>query len=58
MTDCSKCNGNGELACPYCSGTGRDKRGNACTICSGEGVTDCFNCMGTGTEERDVVSIS
>ena len=52
---CPKCEGDGELPCRFCGGTGflmlgHDLIGtnNDCPVCNGSGYEECKDCMGAG----------
>lgn len=42
---CSRCDGQGLVICPWCSGSGKDPFGK-CTLCTGSGITKCKICEG------------
>ena len=53
--ECNKCDGNGDVECNYCGGTGFFMLGsdligtnNDCPVCKGTGMTECKKCMGAG----------
>ena len=52
---CHKCDGEGELMCRFCGGTGFLMMGNEligtdndCPVCKGSGYEECKHCMGAG----------
>ena len=52
---CENCDGNGDVPCEYCGGTGFLMLGddligtnNDCPVCKGTGMTECKKCMGAG----------
>ena len=53
--ECNECNGDGDIVCNYCGGTGFFMLGddligtnNDCPVCKGTGMTECKKCMGAG----------
>ncbi|WP_154657991.1 hypothetical protein [Fictibacillus gelatini] len=46
--DCFTCQGNGELECPKCNGTGHHQREGCCQNCEGQGCLSCSRCNGNG----------
>ena len=47
---CPKCNGNGDIACHNCNGTGVDYD-KTCDDCHGRGRKRCWTCNGTGRRQ-------
>ena len=54
-SECLDCDGNGEIICKYCGGTGFFMLGNDligtnndCPVCNGTGMNECKKCMGAG----------
>lgn len=57
-TECSKCNGDGDVDCPICKGSSDiyciDCKGEGeleCSDCEGGGQVDCSSCGGMGSNE-------
>ena len=53
--ECDECDGEGEVPCNYCGGTGFLMLGddligtnNNCPVCKGTGLLECKKCMGAG----------
>lgn len=46
---CDKCNGTGDVDCPYCEDTDE----NECDRCWGDGKIDCPDCNGNGYQKSD-----
>jgi hypothetical protein len=45
---CPECEGNGDLICGFCCGTGEGRYWGTCGTCGGSGGVLCANCDGTG----------
>ncbi len=57
MSKCTRCNGNGQIPCPGCSGSGTRSinEGKAskvvnCAGCNGRGSVNCGSCGGSGAK--------
>ncbi len=53
--ECDECDGEGDVPCNYCGGTGFLMLGNEligtnnnCPVCKGTGLLECKKCMGAG----------
>lgn len=59
---CNVCNGKGEIICPACSGSGKEKRSTndhatksaweSCALCKGKGKITCRKCNGAGKTKK------
>jgi DnaJ-class molecular chaperone len=58
---CTRCNGNGQIACPGCGGSGKAEQINegkregfskivSCAGCNGRGTRTCGSCGGSGNK--------
>lgn len=47
-TQCSECEGSGQVDCEDCGGDGATDEGDDCPSCEGERTTECGDCAGTG----------
>ena len=50
---CYRCNGNSEVECSSCGGSGYSWSGGQCSYCYGEGTVTCPECNGDGYIEEE-----